>query len=142
MTTTLASGRENLAHDFWLCVEPGCGDDDCWRWGGFVDSGGYGRTYWKGESWAAHRVAYELERGMIPAGLFLDHLCRNRACVNPDHLEPVSHQENMRRGARAQQTHCKNGHPFDEENTYRSKRSRHCRICQKARVQTFRERHP
>ena len=82
----------------------------------------------------AHRFAYEFFRGPIPEGLELDHLCRVTACVNPWHLEPVTHKVNVLRGVgllanRARQTHCKLGHPFTPENTYRFKTSRKCRTC-------------
>lgn len=108
-------------------------ESGCWLWTGSVDGPGYGKISADGVLIGAHRVAYQLFVGPIPAGLHLDHLCRVRACVNPAHLEPVTHRENTRRGgpynARAQQTHCKRGHPFDEDNTYLWRRSRHCRAC-------------
>jgi hypothetical protein len=87
----------------------------------------------------AHRFAWELLRGAIPDGLTLDHLCRNRRCVNPDHLEPVTAVENTMRGQaphaiNARKTHCLRGHAFDEENTYvRSDGARICRACVRAR---------
>lgn len=76
-------------------------DSGCWVWQKSRDQHGYGRAYVKGDrsSRLAYRVYYERLRGPVPAGLELDHLCRNPACVNPDHLEPVTHQENVRRGA-------------------------------------------
>lgn len=86
-----------------------------------------------------HRQAYIEIVGPIPEGLDLDHLCRNRACWRPDHLEPVSRAENMARGIHANRskTHCKHGHAFDEKNTYRLTlpngiNRRYCRTCQAA----------
>lgn len=93
----------------------------CLVWQGSLDRYGYGQWSWGyshlGTS-KAHRVVYELERGPIPEGLQIDHLCRNCACVNPDHLEPVTNAENQRRAALAR-THCKHGHEFSPENTFR-----------------------
>jgi hypothetical protein len=80
--------------------------DDCWPWKGARNSAGYGLLHFQGKSQGAHRVAYELTRGKIPDGIELDHLCRNRVCCNPSHLEEVSHDENMRRVRVAQ---AKNG---------------------------------
>ncbi len=85
--------------------EPNSG---CWLWLGNSHENGYGR-YGKGPEWA-HRVAYELFQGPIPEHLELDHLCRNRGCVNPSHLEPVTSAINTQRGCRAQQTECIRGH--------------------------------
>ena len=87
----------------------------------------------------AHRVAYELLIGPIPAGLELDHLCRNRLCVNPAHLEPVTRQTNQHRGASVsgisvRATHCPEGHPYDADNTYvRPNGHRVCRECARRR---------
>lgn len=105
----------------------------CWIWRLSRDKQGYGQypTGTRGRHKRAHRVVYERLRGPIPAGLELDHLCRVHACVNPDHLEPVTHAENMARGIQASQTHCKYGHEYTPENTYRNPSSgfRSCRIC-------------
>lgn len=115
----------------------------CWIWTGAMDSNGYGQLSMYGGRIGAHRAAWMLHRGPIPAGLDLDHLCRTRSCVNPWHLEPVTHAENMRRspvvGVRSgamqrAKTHCPAGHPYDEANTHRRKRgSRECRACMRAR---------
>ncbi|MBP5913182.1 HNH endonuclease [Streptomyces sp. LBUM 1486] len=109
---------------------------ECWLWTGVLTLGGYGRIKVQGRNALAHRVAYEEWVGPIPEGLDLDHLCRVRNCINPAHLEPVTHAENTLRGEgitaqQAQQTHCKRGHAFDEENTYVWRNTRICRQCRK-----------
>jgi hypothetical protein len=74
-------------------------ETECWVWRRALDSNGYGRAWAGGGSHrVAHVVMYERLRGPVPEGLELDHLCRNPACVRPDHLEPVTHAENIRRG--------------------------------------------
>ena len=90
-----------------------------------------------GKHFLAHRMIYELLVGPIPDGLEIDHLCRNRGCVNPGHMEPVTHRENLMRGdtvaaANPAKTHCIRGHPYDDENTYRYGSHRYCRACNKA----------
>lgn len=116
----------------------------CWNWTGHLSTKGYGETSIKGKKYRAHRVIYELIKGEIPAGLELDHLCRNTICVNPDHLEPVTHRENMRRAMpfRKELTHCKQGHEFNEKNTFLFKRpkgfiTRICRRCRDAGVKRW-----
>ena len=109
--------------------------DACWLWGGYRDRYGYGRV----RGVLAHRISYTLFVGEIPAGLQLDHLCRNRSCINPRHLEPVTARENTLRGLtgaarNALKTHCPQGHPYDEANTVRdSNGARRCRTCRRAR---------
>lgn len=76
-------------------------ENGCWVWNGAKSPLGYGRVSRDGRWQEAHRVVYEDLRGPIPKGLSLDHLCRNPSCVNPDHLEPVTHRENLRRGKQA-----------------------------------------
>lgn len=88
---------------------------ECVEWGGFRNSDGYGIRTVNRRRMRAHRAAYEEEVGPIPEGLVLDHLCGNRACINVEHLEPVTRGENSRRGAIGQprtKTECKQGHPF------------------------------
>ena len=101
----------------------------CWEWGGYRDEKGYGQKRHRGRVDKAHRWAYETFVAPIPAGLEIDHLCRNRGCVNPAHLEPVTHQENLRR-ATSLITHCPAGHPYDEANTcHGADGRRSCRAC-------------
>lgn len=119
-----------------FAVEPNTG---CWLWTAGLDSHGYGQfgiTNRRGGHLSrSHRVIYEHFKGPIPDGLHLDHLCRQRCCVNPDHLEPVTNRENCLRGdtvpaAHAAKTHCKNGHAFTPGNTYRTPQGhRRCREC-------------
>jgi hypothetical protein len=100
-----------------------------------VDLEGYPRVNYQGSRRRAHRLFYEVFVGPIPQGLTLDHLCRNRACVNPAHLEPVLSVENVMRGMspiaqNARKTHCKHGHPFDDPDPIpRKLGGRVCRIC-------------
>lgn len=119
--------------------EPNSG---CWLWIGSAMNG-YGRIRLGSKSEgtvAAHRVIYEALRGPVPDGLELDHLCRNPSCVNPDHMEPVTHRENTIRGDamkngwwHREKTHCPQGHPYSPENTRFKggprRRFRACRAC-------------
>ena len=110
----------------------------CIIWDGPLDDDGYGRMAF---GKLAHKHTWEQENGPVPAGLELDHRCRIRVCINLEHLEPVTHAENMRRSARAQQTHCYRGHPFNEANTYRHPRGgRKCRACNLESVRRYQER--
>lgn len=89
----------------------------CWLWTGKLDKDGYGQV-WRGQRPSyAHRVVYEAERGPVPDGMVLDHVCRRRRCVNPEHLEPMTQDENLRRrpwGRRVKQTHCAHGHSMSD----------------------------
>lgn len=91
---------------------------DCWLWAGVINDGGYGIIRVDNSYKLAHRIVYEALVGDIPSELEIDHLCRITNCVNPEHLEPVTHQENAIRGLlsrlRPKQTHCKRGHKYTE----------------------------
>jgi hypothetical protein len=110
----------------------------CWNWAGHLNAKGYGRIR-NGRYIMAHRVAYEFWFGPIPTGLQLDHLCRNRACINPAHLEPVTSRENTMRSPIAPaalcaaKTHCPGGHEYSDDNTIRRNGRRFCRACAQQR---------
>lgn len=140
--------RLNTWRRFSACVKR-FGEGKCHVWTGFLNSDGYGRIQINGKKHLVHRLMWELVVGPIPPKMTLDHLCRNRKCVNPEHLEVVTNKENTMRGVgvssmNAKATHCLNGHEFTDENTYRSKgRSassafRHCRTCKAERQRNSR----
>ncbi|MEO5744948.1 MAG: HNH endonuclease [Terracoccus sp.] len=111
----------------------------CWIWKGRISDKGYAEFALGGNKRAAHRVSWVIFKGNILAGAQLDHLCRVRYCVNPDHLDPVDARTNLLRGmtlaaANASKTHCPQGHPYDEANTHRKLggNSRACRACNRA----------
>ena len=111
---------------------------ECWQWIGHTNSNGYGVIDIFKKKFFAHRISYIKYVGAIPINLQLDHLCRNRKCVNPDHLEAVTQQTNLLRGKtvvakQAKQTHCINNHEFNDVNTYRYKNKRYCKVCRKNR---------
>lgn len=139
---------------FWERVIP---SEGCWLWSGVVNpTTGYSQFSVRTDTGVitiyAHRWAYELLVGPVPDGLELDHLCRNRECVRPDHLEPVLPAVNVRRGVGpertrlryAAQTHCRNGHPLAGDNLRLSRRgaytARVCRTCQADAMKRFYER--
>ena len=117
--------------------------NECWIWTGSVNHKGYGQIKDGSQRDGTkrmrivHRVVYESLRGPIPEGLDIDHLCRVHACVNPAHLDPVTRRENLMRGEgiaamNSKKTHCPQGHPYDESNTYLTpNRKRTCRQCRR-----------
>lgn len=125
--------------------EPNSG---CWPWTAALNNMGYGVINFMVEGkprlFLAHRLLYTLHKGRIPKGLELDHLCRVSSCVNPQHLEAVTHRENIRRGHHnsfnLNKTHCLRGHPFSAENIYPVAGGRSCRTCRKEWAYKFRRR--
>jgi len=124
----------------------------CWIWLGKPSTDGYGTMVlnrcWTGDNTnrVASRVAYELFVGEIERDLQIDHLCRNRICVNPKHLEVVTCRENVLRGngppaLNSRKTHCKRGHPFTSNNTYIDRKGKQCRICRTYLNRRYRESH-
>lgn len=123
----------NILQKFEMVTESGC-----WIWTGYTHSSGYGRMPWNGRQQNAHRAIYEMFHGPVDKDKEVDHLCRVRCCVNPNHMEPVPHRINSLRGMgvaafNAVKTSCVNGHPFSDENTYVSKYKyrRNCKECHK-----------
>ena len=137
--------RARLEARFWPKAR--CGNkDECWVWQAQISQQGYGRfTFETKRPVEAHQVSYWLSRGSMPKGLEIDHLCCNRACVNPNHLEAVTHRTNMLRGkgvgsANARKTECIRGHKFDEENTYHWQGKRQCKTCNALRTRLCKRR--
>ena len=117
----------------------------CWLYVGQLDRSGYGKHETLDHKWRGpHRISYAALVGPIPTGLVIDHLCRVRNCVNPNHLEPVTNRENLMRGEtiaarRSAQTHCVNGHEFTPENTRKVRGGKHrqCIECARAAARRY-----
>ena len=126
---------------FWSKVESG--DNGCWIWSSAITQAGYGQFHYKSRTVYAHRFAYEQIYGGIQEGMDIDHLCRNTKCVNPRHLEAVTHKVNLQRGIgltanNKRKTHCKRGHELNGKNIYESQLPwRICRICDLMRSKKF-----
>lgn len=132
-------GDDQMARLFWAKIDQQAAGG-CWEWNGNRLPEGYGKIRIAGLDLYSHRVSYELHKGKIPAGLHIDHLCRNRSCCNPDHLEAVTGRENIMRSPiavaaiNARKTHCGRGHEFTAENTGHQETGRFCRTCVRANV--------
>jgi HNH endonuclease len=127
-------------------------DSGCWNWIGYVNDNGYGIFSINNKQYRAHRVSYEIYTSSVPLSLDLDHLCRNRRCVNPNHLEPVTRKVNLMRSETAclsggmstarkkmSNNFCNRGHQYTKENTrirvdHKGRRSRVCRTCRNKRA--------
>ena len=145
MGRTVKFGDERLPPRFWSKCK--VTESSCWLWTGFKKKAGYGRFGYDGKVQYAHRVSYGVLKGPLPpfrhGGLELDHLCRNRSCVNPEHCELVTHKLNVNRGIAgevngrrsAAKTHCPQGHEYSGDNLYISPTNggRICKACQAAR---------
>lgn len=135
--------RANDVTRFVSAVEPSI--EGCWEWQRALDNG-YGRFWLDGRSRMAHVVSYEMFVGPIPEGKHIDHLCRNRRCVRPSHLEPVDLVTNVLRGEglsarNARKDECLHGHPLSGDNLYVTPNgARQCKQCQRARVIAWRQR--
>ena len=135
--------KERLFKSFKINKKTGC-----WEWQLSINTFGYGqiRVNNPRSMRKPHRIMYELMKGKIPKKLSLDHLCRNRACINPDHLEVVTNKENILRGVgitaqNAKKTHCKRGHRLSGKNLffYKKANQRMCRTCNYIRNKKFKD---
>ena len=132
-----------LEDRFWAKVQK---TETCWIWQGcWSKQTGYGKVQINHKPKLVHVLSFEWAKGILPEGTEIDHLCRNRRCVNPEHLEAVNHRDNVLRGinacaSNAKVTHCPQGHPYDLFNTYRRPDGgRDCRICRDKRSLAYKQ---
>lgn len=126
------------SHGHLIAFEPMSG---CWLWSGCADRAGYGKASYKGKSFLAHRMTFVLNGGTLIDGMDIDHKCKVRGCVNPDHLQQITHLENINmttRNGNQFKTHCPKGHPYDGDNLVVRVRAngginRLCRQCERKR---------
>jgi hypothetical protein len=129
--------HRNIPHTKQSLLERSVATNECFIWQGAGKGNGYGVAVYKGKQTTVHRVMYMLVHGAIPDGYEVDHTCNNRACINPDHLQSVSHAENMYLATLRRVT-CKTGHEWNDKNTYVTqvkrkqgghRMQRYCRVC-------------
>lgn len=140
------SKGKNSEFDYYLIDKRPKSEGGCWNWTGKIDRDGYGKLRFYNRTFRAHRWVWECIYGYIKPGLQLDHLCKNRRCVNPAHLEAVSQKVNTQRATNhnRDKQFCPQGHKYTELNTYyyinkAGHKRRKCRSCNKDRVAAFRE---
>lgn len=116
--------------------------EKCWPWKAALNACGYGILGHNGRTWLAHKLMWHWLRYPVPQGHELDHTCRVRACVNPNHLRVVTHKDNMKVGAKALKTHCPAGHPYAGDNLLIDKHSggRRCKICRVSKLRAANQR--
>lgn len=123
-------------HDMWQLVR--VLPSGCWQWRGGRTEAGYAHLWILGKMHYVHQIMYELYKGPIPSGLEPDHTCRRRWCVNPDHLEAVTHQVNNQRGYWGRKRRCPHGHPLDGRRKGEFGPVRYCLTCNRLRAAKWR----
>lgn len=115
-------------------------DNECWQWNGYIDKGGYGIAWLDSKNQYAHRIFYSHYNGEIDSKLTIDHLCRNRSCVNPTHLEQVSLSVNAKRAIEFNGSeYCKSGHIKDKVKTLRGYSFKFCSVCKNEYERNYRK---